>query len=192
MIDELLQRQNNLQAEAIEVAKELKLDDLLSPMGKPIRVGSAALGLMVWRDLDITVVCPKLNMDAVAQIGAKLMVHVGVQEVQFRNDSGTWKVDSHYPDGLYLGIKYRSGGGHDWKLDIWFIDEPERQPDLIHMKTIPNRLNPELRASILSIKDIWAKRPEYGKTVTSYDIYKSVLDDGVQTPEQFQEWLIHR
>ena len=190
--NELLNRQHELQAEAKEVAKQLELDDLLTSAGKPVRVGSAALGLMAWRDLDITVVCPKLHLNTASRIGAEFMVREGVREVRFLNDSGAWNVDPEYPDGLYLGIKYRLREGHDWNLDIWFVDEPERQPDLAHLKSMPERLRPELRESILNIKHSWVSRPEYGKTVRSYDIYKSVLDDGVRTPDQFQEWLACR
>jgi hypothetical protein len=80
----------------------------------------------------------------------------------------------------------------DWKLDIWFVDRPEKQPDLIHIKVIPERLTQELRESILTIKSVWAPKDEYGKTVRSYDIYSAVLYDNVRTPHQFQEWLRNR
>ncbi|KPV59548.1 hypothetical protein QJ48_10280 [Paenibacillus sp. A3] len=187
--NELLIRQHELQIEARAVAKELKIDELLSSAGQPVRVGSAALGLMVWRDLDITVVCSKLNIDVVTQIASELMVCQGMREVRFLNDSGVWNTDPSYPDGLYLGLKYRALSGMDWKLDIWFVDEPDRQPDLKHIRTMPDRLTPALREAILTIKDSWATRAEYGKEVKSYDIYMAVLDDNVRTPLQFQEWL---
>ncbi|WP_010491786.1 hypothetical protein [Paenibacillus elgii] len=187
--NELLTRQHELQMEAKAVAKELKIDELLSSAGQPVRVGSAALGLMVWRDLDITVVCSKLNIDVVTRIASEIMVRQGVREVRFLNDSGVWNTDPGYPDGLYLGLKYKALSGMDWKLDIWFVDEPDKQPDLRHIRTMPDRLTPELRESILTIKNSWATRVEYGKEVKSYDIYTAVLDDNVRTPLQFQEWL---
>ncbi|WP_163854785.1 hypothetical protein [Paenibacillus elgii] len=187
--NELLTRQHELQMEAKAVAKELKIDELLSSAGQPVRVGSAALGLMVWRDLDITVVCSKLNIDVVTRIASEIMVRQGVREVRFLNDSGVWNTDPGYPDGLYLGLKYKALSGMEWKLDIWFVDEPDKQPDLRHIETMPDRLTPELRESILTIKNSWATRDEYGKEVKSYDIYTAVLDDNVRTPLQFQEWL---
>lgn len=187
--DTLLRQQHDLQLEAEEVVEELKLDDLLTTAGKPVRVGSSALGLMAWRDLDITVICSKLNVDDIAKIASNVIAHRGVRELRFLNDSGSFRADPHYPDGLYLGVGYTSLKGTDWKLDIWFVDEPEKQPDLKHVKTIPDRLTPELRKSILQIKSIWAKRDEYGKKVKSYDIYKAVLEDQVRTPNQFDEWL---
>ncbi|MCP1309269.1 hypothetical protein [Paenibacillus tyrfis] len=187
--NELLTRQHELQIEAKAVAEQLKIDELLSSAGHPVRVGSAALGLMVWRDLDITVVCSKLDLDVVTRIASELMIRQGVRELRFLNDSGVWNTDTSYPDGLYIGLRYRALNGMDWKLDIWFVDEPDKQPDLKHIRTMPERLTPELREAILTIKDSWATRAEYGKEVKSYDIYTAVLDDYVRTPLQFQEWL---
>ena len=58
---ELLDRQRALQMEADQVAQDLMLMELAQPLGNPVLVGSAALGLMVWRDLDVTVVCRGLD-----------------------------------------------------------------------------------------------------------------------------------
>ncbi|WP_326763586.1 hypothetical protein OG978_02460 [Streptomyces sp. NBC_01591] len=69
-----------------------------------------------------------------------------------------------------------------------FVDEPDRQPDLAHLKTLSPRLTPETHAAITGIKQAWADRAEYGRSVKSVDIYRSVLDDRVRTPEQFDEW----
>lgn len=187
--NELVTRQLELQHEANTVADELNIDELLSSAGEPVRVGSAALGLMVWRDLDITVVCSKLDIAAVTQIASELIVRQGVRELRFLNDSGAWNTDPNYPDGFYIGLKYKAGNGMDWTLDIWFVDEPDKQPDLKHIRTMPDRLTPELRESILSIKNFWASRVEYGNEVKSYDIYRAVLDDNVRTLMQFQEWF---
>jgi hypothetical protein len=60
-IDELLRRQDQLQAEAATVRQDLGLDQRLSTLGEVVPVGSAALGLMVWRDLDLTMVCRSLT-----------------------------------------------------------------------------------------------------------------------------------
>lgn len=54
--EDLLARQLQLQTEAAAVAEELNLTELLKAAGAPVKVGSAALGLMTWRDLDMTVV----------------------------------------------------------------------------------------------------------------------------------------
>jgi hypothetical protein len=186
---DLLRQQDALQAEAAVVAGDLQLDALLGPIGQPVRVGSAALGLMVWPDLDITVVCTALAVEPVAAVGARLAAHPRVWQVTFRNDSGAWLTNPAYPDGLYLGVRYRSPAGRDWKLDIWFVDAPERQPDLAHLRSMPAQLSPATRAAILLVKSAWAARPEYGTQVKSVDIYTAVLQDGVRTREDFEAWL---
>ncbi|WAL67786.1 hypothetical protein ORV05_08440 [Amycolatopsis cynarae] len=186
----LLARQDALQEEAEAVHQDLGLDRL-GELGKPVRVGSAALGLMVRRDLDLTVICPALDdetADAVARLGAHLIGHPLVRVVTLRDDTGHWNTDPAYPDGLYLGVKYRSPEGKDWNLDIWFVDEPARQPDLAHLETFPPRLTDETRKTVLAIKNAWADNAGYGSEVTGYDIYTAVLDHGVRSPRQFEEW----
>ncbi|MFD8497199.1 hypothetical protein [Amycolatopsis sp. NPDC059657] len=189
--DDLLARQDELQAEADEVTAALGLGEALAALGDPIRVGSSALQLMVRRDIDLTVVCPALDEpthEAVWRIGADLVAQPRVRQVTMRDDTGHWNVDPAYPDGLYLKVEYRTLAAQTWNLDIWFVDDPSRQPDLAHLKTFPERLTDDLRLAILRIKHAWARNPGYGSIISSYDVYRSVLDDGVRTPEQFEEW----
>ncbi|MEE1766958.1 hypothetical protein PUR34_01695 [Streptomyces sp. JV185] len=193
--EKLLQHQDALRSTADAISADLQLEKLLTAVGRPVRVGSYALGLMVRRDLDVTVICPELDaqtLEAVAGIGAQLAQHKRVRQVRFRDDTGEWNTDPDYPDGLYLGVDCRSQEGEEWNLDIWFVDEPGRQPDLAHLKELPARLTPGTRAAILGIKQTWADRAEYGKSVKSVDIYRSVLVDHVRTPEQFDEWRAAR
>ncbi|MER7011689.1 hypothetical protein ABT324_09710 [Saccharopolyspora sp. NPDC000359] len=179
---EPLAQQRELQAEADLVHADLRLGELLGALGEPVRVGSAALGLMVRRDLDITVICPRLDLaakSAVAGVGAELAVHDRVRQVRFRDDTGHWNTDPRYPDGLYLGVEYRSPADQEWTLDIWFVDEPDRQPDLEHLRTLPPRLTDDHRRAILHIK---SALPE----VPGHEVYRAVLDRGVTTAEQFE------
>lgn len=187
--EDLLDRQLQLQAEAAAIAEEMHLDQMLAAAGTPVKVGSAALGLMVWRDLDMTVVCSELDIAAISGIAAQLMSNHRVRDLKFINDTGDWNTDPAYPDGYFLGITYQSKSGNTWELDIWFVDEPEKQPDLQHIRTIPARLTPAAIASILSIKTVWVSRAEYGKQVKSFDIYTAVLDHHVRTPAEFERWL---
>ena len=126
--DSLARRQVQLQLEAEQVAADLDLPRVLSEMGEPVRVGSAALGLMVHRDLDVTVVCPGLPVAGVARVGATLAVHRWVRQVLFRNDTGPWNVDPRYPDGLYLGLLYRSVAGRDGRSTCGSSANPTVNP----------------------------------------------------------------
>lgn len=192
--DSVLLEQDALQDEASEVAAELDLVARLARVGEPTRVGSAALGVMVRRDLDYTVTCAQLEevRDAIAQLGAALAGHPQVRQVAIRDDTGRWNTDPLYPDGLYLGVQCRSARGSDWNLDLWFVDEPERQPDLAHLGELLPALTDEHRVAILQIKHARASRPEHRAATTSYDVYRAVLDDGVSTVEEFDAWAGRR
>ena len=61
----LLDQQQALQDEAAAVLADLDLLQLLQEVGRPVQVGSVALGLMVARDIDVTVLCPVLETAAI-------------------------------------------------------------------------------------------------------------------------------
>lgn len=185
-----------LQAEADALVDRLGLVALLSGIGRPVRVGSSALGLMVRRDIDMTVIAPRLDsatMAALADIGAQLMTKDQiVGGVRFRNDAGRWNVaPADYPDGLYLGLSVRDEAGETWSFDIWVVDDPGRQPDLKHLETLPPRLTDTARSSILAIKRhlVAAPRPT---PLPSAWVYEAVLDHGVVDPEGFERWVAAR
>ena len=178
-----------LVAAAAAVRADLALDDVLGVLGEPHLVGSAALRLMVWPDLDITVVCEALDVAALYRAAVDLVGHRHVRQLTFRNDSGPW--NSHpekYPDGVYWGIDYRDGR-RNWNVDVSFVADADRQPDLRHVRELARRLTPETRSAILDIKRAWMERPEYGRAVRSFDIYTAVLDRGIRTPEEFERSL---
>ena len=189
---ELVARQTALQAEAAAAIADLDLFPLLATVGRPVQTGSVALGLMVWRDIDVTILCPTLDPDVALEPLRSLAVHPRVRQVQFRNDTGAWNVDPAYPDGLYLGLDYRPTAEQTWKLDLWFLVEGTTQFDLEHIESLPPRLTPETRLAILRIKDAWHRRPEYRSVVRSYDIYAAVLDHGVRTPDEFAAHIASR
>jgi hypothetical protein len=145
---ELLARQQALQAEAEQVRGQLDLDRVLGTVGKPVLVGSAALGLMAWRDIDTTVVCQSLEKGPVLAAAMELAAHRDVKTAQYRDDSGRWNLDpDEYPDGLYIGLRYHPADLAEWKLDVWFVDDPAQQPDLAHLRPAPPCRSPPASAS---------------------------------------------
>ncbi|MFS8148507.1 hypothetical protein [Rhizobium sp. BR 249] len=188
-----MEAQRRLQAEADEVVQALQLDALLGDLGQPIRVGSSAMGLMVRRDIDITVVCPRIDaqaLEAFTAIGARLMrMTERVVAVRFRNDSGKWNQEPEkYPDGLYLWLSVRMPDDMMWTIDIWLVDQPDRQPDIAHLKTLMPRLTDADREAILRIKGALAERPQNAGTVSSTLVYEAVMDHGVRSLAAFEIW----
>jgi hypothetical protein len=185
-----LEAQKRLQAEANAVVHRLQLEELLGTLGVPVRVGSSAMALMVRRDIDITVICQKLDagtLERFSDIAATLVRHsADVQSVKFRNETGVWNQEpAKYPDGLYLGLTVKNMHEAVWTIDIWVVDDPARQPDLRHLEVLLPRLTDENRETILKIKTVLADRP---KSPPSALVYEAVVDRDVQTVEQFDAW----
>lgn len=181
--------QAHLQERALEVRRWLDIDQLLVPLGTVTLVGSAALGVMVARDIDLTVTVPRLNSDLLrdaASVAATLSLDARVREVIFRNDTGQWNTDPDYPDGLYLRAECRDDADELWTLDIWFVDDPSRQPDLHHVRLLGPLITLTTQVSILEIKRATRGRRRDGTRLPSFDIYQAVLYRGVRTPEEFE------
>jgi hypothetical protein len=183
---ELLARQAGLQAEADSVVEDLGLMAILGSMGRPVRTGSSALGLMVARDIDITTLCRDLDPGALFSAIAPLAGHPRVRQLGFRNDTGHWNTDPTYPDGLYWSVGYVRDSEAAWNLDLWFIREGTTQFDLQHIEALPPRLTSETRLAILRIKTAVAD-PTWATLVQSYEIYEAVLDHGIRTAEAFAD-----
>jgi hypothetical protein len=189
--DTILAQQLELQAEADAVVADLGLMPLLGRLGRPVRTGSSALGLMVDRDIDITTLCPELDPNASFLASRPLIAHPRVRELLFRNDTGRWNTDPDYPDGLYWRVGYVADDGTPWNLDLWFLREGTTQFDLQHIASLPDRLTNEHRIAILRIKRALAEdRPP--EPIASFEIYAAVLDGGVTSVEGFLGWRTDR
>ena len=184
---ELLERQDALQAQAVDILADLDAFALLRRIGEATQVGSSALGLMVARDIDITTLCPSLDPGPVFDLGRRLARHPRVRRLTFRKDTGRWNTHAVLPDGIYWLVEYAADPDVTWTLDLWFLLEGTTQFDLEHMRTLPGRLTPETRAAILRIKEA-----VYADTTRprgpSYAIYEAVLDHGIRTPEAYERY----
>ncbi len=190
--DYLLHRQALLQNEAQVVVKELNLVLLLSPAGVARVHGSSVLGLMTWRDIDISVSSPRLSIERVYEVMTPLLIHPRVKQVRYLNESGSFNSTGLSQDERYFFmVLYDSGAESDWKIDISFwLDEGVRSEPIHDM--IVRKLTPETRLAILRIKDVWWKLPSYRQEVSSVDIYEAVLQHGVRTLDEFDQYLIER
>jgi hypothetical protein len=131
-----------------------------------------------------------IALEAFAGIGARLMqMTESVVGVRFRNDTGKWNAEPEkYPDGLYLRLSVRGPDQAMWTIDIWLVDEPERQPDLAHLRTLMPRLIERDRETVLQIKSALAELPEGSNKISSALVYEAVMDHRVRTVAEFQDW----
>jgi hypothetical protein len=186
----LLARQDALQADATAVIAELALPALLARAGRVEQIGSSVSGLMVWRDLDFNIIAPALTRDQLAETIRPLLTNPRVFDVHFQDETGprNFSGDPH-DDRYYVVFHYQAGSGAEWKIDLsfWLADAPRGQ--LAHLAYLKERLTPDLRLTILHLKDLWYRRPSYPYTVGGYDIYDAVLEHHARTPADLVAYL---
>jgi hypothetical protein len=187
---ELLRRQDALQAEARRVVAELDLLPLLSRVGRVEQVGSSVSGLMVWRDLDFTVLCRDLTAERAFAAIRPLLAHPRLTGLDYRNQTGRRAPPVIRGDERYFfAAHWETAAGDDWKIDLsfWLSDAPrDYLPDTERLK---RHLTDETRLAILWIKDVWHRLPTYPDQGGAFDVYEAVLRGGVRTPEQFDAYL---
>ena len=189
---ELLRRQEVLQAEARVIMEELDIIKLLGQLGNPVQLGSSALGLMVWPDIDINVSCPGLGIDRALETMRPIFAHRQVKRVRYLNEVGHFNptgLELH--DRYYFGVYYHATSGIEWKIDTSFWLGVEEHPEPVH-EAVARQLTEETRLLILWIKDIWYRLPTYRDQVYSVDIYDAVLAHGIRTPMEFDAYLAER
>ncbi|HEY9294714.1 MAG TPA: hypothetical protein VIP98_25805 [Microlunatus sp.] len=184
------EEEERLEIRARQMTKCLAVEAALSRLGQVHLVGSAALHVMVARDIDLVVVVSQLDVETlrvIARLAAQLMVRREVHAVTVRDETGRWNTDPDYPDGVYLFIECADEAGEVWTLDVWFVDEPERKPALQHVGRIGPCIDPASQAAILAIKRATGGRRPDGTRLPSIEIYEAVVDDGIRTPEEFAQ-----
>jgi len=188
---DLLARQDALQSEASAVLSDLDILAHLGHAGEVAAIGSYALGLMVWRDIDLYVYCASLSADRAFAAVRPLASHPRVVRLNFDNWSGPNRTPA-FPDGYYWGVRYRAAAEREWKLDLWFLPDDTPRKEAALAAAMDRQLTPETRCAILSLKDLWHRSPSYGRGVASVDIYDAVLYHSVRTRDAFERYLRDR
>jgi hypothetical protein len=114
---------------------------------------------------------------------SRLALEPGVWKVRFSNEL-------EGPDcGLYWQLRYRHSASElrdVWKIAMWLLAEDHpgpRSADLVEpMRKV---LTPETRMAILQLKEATLGHEH----IHSIDIYRAVLEAGVRTVSEFEEWL---
>ena len=146
-------------------------------------VGSYALGLMTWRDLDIHVVRPDLDVTAFFDLGGEIAGVLKPHRMHFRDESIAGTPD--LPRGFYWGVYLGDERNGAWKIDIWQTDRQGFEAVRRFGENLSARLNDANRAVILAIKAACWQHPQYRRGFTSADVYTAVLDRGVRDVAEF-------
>lgn len=182
-----LQKQQHLQHKAKEIFKDLNLINVLRKFGEVNIVGSYALGLMSWEDIDI-VVNGQQNVDDFLVIVTHLFKQTNVYSLNIQDFRKS--IFPQRPQGMYCGISYLVKPDIFWKIDIWFLAAEDKSAlDLGH--NVQSKLDDNKREIILTIKNEMREQG-WGKLISGMDVYKAVLDNNVTNTEQFREYHLKK
>ena len=160
---------------------------ILVDYGKVHVIGSYALRLMVWRDLDIHVVREAIDRNKFFDLGARIANLLKPHRMHYRDE--TIKATPGLPRGLYWGVYLGDERGGAWKIDIWVSERAEFEATRAYCERIGSRVSESDRPIILRIKSACWRHPEYRRQFSSADIYSAVLDHGVVDQDGFWEFL---
>lgn len=190
-VAELYQRQQDLQVEAQEIIHELDIISRISEVGEVYQIGSLVSGLMVWRDIDFTIVCRGREAADVFRAMVPIMSDERIIKLDYVNETGL-RSPSGLPEDerLYFVLNYETAPGHVWKLDFSFWFTHEGRGEIMYPHQLREQLTEETRLAILWLKDIWRRSPTYPYEVGGWEIYDAVLNHGVRSPEHLRAYLI--
>jgi hypothetical protein len=189
----LLRRAEALQSEAGDVMRTLDLMAMLAVLGQPEQIGSSVSGLMVWRDIDVTVRCQDVTLAQVWDALRPLLRNRRVTRLSYSNETGARSPTGEPADQrFYFVIHYEAAEGTEWKIDIslWTTDAPRAH--LAQLAELERRLTAETRLAILWIKDVWHRLPVYPDEVGGSEVYDAVLEHGTRSPDDFDAYLRER
>jgi hypothetical protein len=163
------------------------LREILAAYGEAHIIGSYALHLMVWRDLDIHLVPPRLGKPEFFELGGRIAQLLEPHKMHYRDETAV--ATEGLPRGLYWGIYLGDERKGAWKIDIWATDATGFEPVRAFGERISARLDETNRSAILQIKSALWDHPQYRREFSSSDIYSAVLDHGVVDVDGFWQYL---
>jgi hypothetical protein len=189
----LLRRAKALQTEADEVMRTLDVMAILAVLGQPEQIGSSVSGLMVWRDIDVTVRCQDVTLERVWDALRPILINPQITRLSYSNETGARSPTGEPADQrFYFVLRYETQKGKEWKIDVsvWTSDAP--RPHLAQLTELERRLTRETTLAILWIKDVWHRLPVYPYEVGGSEVYDAVLEHGARCPDDFDRYLRKR
>jgi hypothetical protein len=180
-MDRLISRARTRQRIAEHILRELALVERWNRVGDCRIVGSVAHHLVVAPDIDLEVWCPEPRIEDGFDILQACAQHPNVTKARFWNALGP----PHH--GLYWQLRHVHDD-EEWKIDTWSIAHTYSGPCGTHLvEPMRAALTDDTRQLILRLKE--AVFRDASLEVPSIQIYRAVLDDGVQTFEELEGWL---
>lgn len=175
-----------LHTEADRILQTDRLLELAQACGDVFVGGSYHSELMVWRDLDLYIGMNTDDLGVFFDLGRRIVENFYASKAFF-TDARTSD-----PAGLYWGIRLGNLAPGAWKFDIWGVKPKALAQRRSSADAFVKRLTPATRAAILNLKTHYWADPGYRNEITSDDIYRAVLDEGVRNQSAFEALLTGR
>jgi len=187
---ELLEQHRQLASELESLLIQNGLLAAIQAFGVVFVGGSAALGLLVRRDVDLNVrLGDDQDIATFFAIGAALTRQFLVQKASYSNHFiRNWPRFDH---GLYWGIQVKHSGTV-WKVDLWGYGPLRFDAHRRQYMALSQSLSGIERLAILRLKDDLREGDGYRYGATSQDIYTAMTTAGARTVEEFDRWRAQR
>jgi hypothetical protein len=187
---ELLDQHHKLAAELHTLLIQDGLLAAIQTFGVVFVGGSAALGLLVRRDVDLNVrLADDMDTASFFAIGAALTRQFLVQKASYSNHFiRNWPRLDH---GLYWGVQLKHSGTV-WKLDLWGYGPQRFDAHRRQYMELSRALSGIDRLAILRLKDELREGEGYRFGASAHDIYTAMTSAGARTPDEFDRWRAGR
>ena len=189
MTDEEIARHSKLlHQEASELLEKEGLLLMLRSFGTTRVIGSYALDTMTWPDIDISMNLPnEQNVELFFEIAKRIATKFEITKMSYSNHF--IRGFPGYDHGLYWGTQLRYAE-REWKIDLWGYNDTDYQTHIAEFDRLHEQLRQADHVAILRIKHVICQHPDYrGNVYNSMAIYRAVLEDKVETVDEFNAWL---
>ncbi len=183
---ELLRQARDLREEAHRLLYDEGLFPLINCVGPACVLGSFALDLMTWRDIDISVrLSHEKDISTLFDLGREIANKFAATTMRFSNQF--IRPDVPFDHGLFWGIRLLHAG-QTWEIDLWGYGDDAYQAHMQDFDELRSQLQDADRIAILRIKNDVCWRPQYH----SMDVYEAVAWHQIRTVEESDEWQLRR
>ncbi len=174
---------NNFKNNANKILYDFGLLNELNNYGTPYIVGSYAMDLMAWNDLDIYVSNESMSTEKLYDLTSFILNTFQPVWYEAKKEVSDGKtVWFHGFETKILGELYN--------VDVWFFDKDTITKALDFSMNIKKKLlvNPELKEIVIKIKQSLIANEQYGfDKFSSIEIYKAVFEDKIRSYKEFIE-----
>ena len=174
---------DNYKNNADQLLYDFGLLNELNNYGTPYSVGSYAMDLMAWNDLDIYVSNESMTTEKLYELTSFILNTF--HPVWYEAKKNVIDGKTAWFHGFETEIL-----GELCNVDIWFFDNDTITEALDFSKNIKQKLlaNPDLKEVVINIKQSLIENEQYGfDKISSMDVYKAVFEDNIRSYKEFIE-----